>query len=76
MAAIGAVLGLALLYAGLTIAQPLVDSAFGLWLPIDPPTAREVSVLASVIAAAALASLLPALRAYRLSLADGMMVKI
>ena len=76
MAAIGAVLGLALLYAGLAIAQPLVDSAFGLWLPIDPPTVREISVLAGVIAAAALASLLPALRAYRLSLADGMMVKI
>lgn len=76
MAAIGAVLGLALLYAGLAIAQPLVDSAFGLWLPIDAPTSRELSVLAAVIAAAAFASLLPALRAYRLSLADGMMVRI
>ncbi|MGC0222667.1 ABC transporter permease [Pseudooceanicola nitratireducens] len=76
MAAIGAVLGLAQLYAGLAIAQPLVDSAFGLWLPIEAPTAGELSVLAGVIAAAAVASLLPALRAYRLSLADGMMVRI
>ncbi|OIQ32898.1 MAG: peptide ABC transporter permease [Alphaproteobacteria bacterium MedPE-SWcel] len=76
MAAIGAVLGLALLYAGLVIARPLVDSAFGLWLPIGLPTARELSVLAAVIGAAAISSLLPALRAYRLSLADGMMVRI
>ena len=76
MAAIGAILGLMFLYIGLIIAQPLVDSAFGLWLPIDPPTLREVWVLLSVIAASAIVSLVPALRAYRLSLADGMMVKI
>ncbi len=76
MAAIGAILGLMFLYIGLIIAQPLVDSAFGLWLPIDPPTLREVWVLMSVIAASAIVSLVPALRAYRLSLADGMMVKI
>ena len=76
MAAIGAVLGLGLLYAGLVVAQPLVDSAFGLWLSVDPPTAQEAAVLATVIVAAAVASLLPGLRAYRLSLADGMMVRI
>ena len=76
MAAVGAALGMALLYAGLAVAQPLIDSAFGLWLPIAPPTAREVAVLGGVIVAAGAASLLPALRAYRLSLADGMMVRI
>jgi putative ABC transport system permease protein len=76
MAAIGALLGLALLYAGLFVVQPLVDRAFGLWLPIEAPTLREAGVLASVIVAAGVASLLPALRAYRLSLADGMMVRI
>ncbi len=75
MTAIGAILGLMFLYIGLFIAQPLVDSAFGLWLPIDPPILREVWVLLSVIAASAIVSLVPALRAYRLSLADGMMVK-
>ena len=76
MAAIGAALGFALLYAGLWIAQPMVDVAFGLWLPIDAPSGREFAVLAAVVVAAAVASLVPALRAYRLSLADGMMVRI
>ncbi len=76
MAAIGAILGLALLYIGLFIAQPLVDSAFGLWLPIEAPSIRELWVLVGVIVASAIVSLVPALRAYRLSLADGMMVKI
>lgn len=72
---LGALLGLAMLYLGLWIAQPLVDSAFGLYLPIEPPGLRELGVLAGVIAAGAIVSMLPALRAYRLSLADGMMVK-
>ncbi|MBB94169.1 MAG: peptide ABC transporter permease [Rhodobacteraceae bacterium] len=76
MAAIGAVLGVALLYGALWLARPFVDQAFGLWLPIEPPSLQELRVLLAVIGAAALASLLPALRAYRLSLADGMMVKI
>jgi putative ABC transport system permease protein len=76
MAAIGAILGLALLYVGLFIGQPLIDSAFGLWLPIEAPTMREVCVLLGVVAAGAIVSTVPALRAYRMSLADGMMVKI
>ena len=75
MAALGALLGLALLYLGLAVAQPVVDSAFGLWLPIDAPTLREGGVMLAVIGASAIVSLVPALRAYRMSLADGMMVK-
>ncbi len=75
MAAFGALLGLALLYVGLSIAQPLLDSAFGLWIPIDPPTMREVWVMAAVILASAIVSLVPAIRAFRMSVADGMMVK-
>lgn len=75
MAAVGALLGLVLLYAGLIIAQPMLDSAFGLWLPIDAPSLREIRVLLGVICAGAVVSLVPAIRAYRMSLADGMMVK-
>jgi putative ABC transport system permease protein len=76
MAAIGALLGLALLYLGLVLAQPAVDAAFGLWLPIDPPGLREIWVLLGVVAAGAIVSMVPALRAYRMSLADGMMVRL
>ena len=75
MAAIGAVLGLVLLYLGLIAAQPVVDRAFGLWLAIDAPSTREFIVLIGVIVAGAIVSLVPAVRAYRLSLADGMMVR-
>ncbi|MEO9650989.1 MAG: ABC transporter permease [Roseobacter sp.] len=75
MGTVGALLGLVFLYVGLFIAQPIVDSAFGLWLPIQAPTLREVWVLLCVIAASAIVSMVPALRAYRMSLSDGMMVR-
>jgi putative ABC transport system permease protein len=74
-AAIGALLGLLLLYVGLIIAQPLIDNRFGLWLPIEAPSLRELWVLLGVVVASAIVSMVPAYRAYRLSLADGMIVK-
>ena len=76
MAALGAILGLALLYLGLFVGQPLIDSAFGLWLPIEAPTLRELWAMFSVVVSGAIVSMVPALRAYRMSLADGMMVRI
>ena len=71
----GVILGVAFLYAGLLVAQPVIDNAFGIFVPIDPLQSRDVILLFGVVTAAGLVSLLPAYRAYRLSLADGMMVK-
>lgn len=72
MALIAALLGVALLYTGLWLLRPYVDSAYGLYLPLEPLSAREGLVLGAVVLAAAVTSLFPALRAYRLSLSDGM----
>lgn len=74
-AAAGALFGLCLLYVGLFVAQPVLDEMYGLWLPIEAPSLRDVYGLMAVIAAGAIVSVVPAFRAYRLSLADGMMVK-
>jgi len=73
-AAFGAGLGLGMLYISLVIAQPVIDSTFGLWLAIDSPSIRELWVLFGVVLAGLIVSLVPAVRAYRLSLADGRMV--
>jgi putative ABC transport system permease protein len=75
MAAIAALLGIVLLYTGLWVLRPYVDAAFGLYLPIEPLSSREGLVVVAVIFAAALTSLFPAIRAYRLSLSDGMTVR-
>lgn len=74
-AAVGALLGVVILYAALIISQPLIEGAFGLWLPIEALSLRELWVLLGVVAASAIVSMVPAFRAYRLSLADGMMVR-
>jgi len=72
----GTGLGVALLYAGLWVLQPFIDRAYGLHLAIDPPGAREALLLGGIILAGVAAGLLPAVRAYRLSLADGMTVRV
>ena len=72
---LGASLGVVLLYLALLIIRPLVDAEFGLYLEIGWLTARELLSLLAIVGAGLMAGLLPALRAYRLSLADGMMVR-
>lgn len=73
IAAVG--LGVVLLYVAMFFGQTYVDETFGLYIRIAPLTARELSFLALVVAAAVLVSLAPALRAYKLLLTDGMQAK-
>jgi putative ABC transport system permease protein len=75
LTAAGILLGIVLLYAALLILQPYVDATYGLHLALDPPTPEELRMLGLIIVAGCVAGLLPALRAYRLSLADGMTVR-
>jgi len=75
LTAAGILLGIVLLYAALLILQPYVDTTYGLHLPVDPPKPAELEMLGMIIVAGCVAGLLPALRAYRLSLADGMTVR-
>ncbi len=71
----GVVLGAVLLYMAIIVVQPLVDRLYGLHLAIEAPKLAEVQMLAAIVLAGFLAGLLPALRAYRLSVADGMTVR-
>jgi len=61
--------------AALALLRPWVDATYGLNLDIDAPTQREWLMLGTIVVAGFLAGLLPAMRAYRLSLADGMTVR-
>ncbi|MDJ0630669.1 MAG: ABC transporter permease [Rhodobacter sp.] len=76
MSSAAVLLGLGLLYTGMFVARSYVDAAFGLYLEISAPAGRELVVLGAVVAAGTLVSLAPALRAYRMSLTDGMQVKV
>jgi putative ABC transport system permease protein len=68
--------GVVLLYALLIVLRPLIDARFGLYIDLRPPAPRELAMLAIVVVGGLLAGLLPALRAYRLSLADGMTIRV
>jgi putative ABC transport system permease protein len=71
----GAVLGASLTYGALAILQPLIDKRYGLYLEFGLPGASDLTALMVVLLGGIVAGLLPAWRAYRLSLADGMTVR-
>lgn len=72
---LGIGLGVLLFYVALAVLQPMVDRHYGLLLSIDHLTSGQWLTLGSIFLAGILAGLIPALRAYRLSVADGMTVK-
>jgi putative ABC transport system permease protein len=72
---LGVVLGTILLYGALIVLQPFIDRAYGLHIAVDPPSADQLEVLAGIVIAGFSVGMLPAIRAYRLSLADGMTVR-
>jgi putative ABC transport system permease protein len=71
----GVGLGIAMLYGVLVVVRPLVDAHFGLYIEIGWPSSREAAALAGVFGAGLVAGLVPALRAYRFSVSDGMMIR-
>jgi putative ABC transport system permease protein len=74
-ALLGVLIGVVLLYVLMFIAQPLIETRFGLFISIDFLSARDLTILAIVVGAGFLTGLLPAYRAYRFSLADGMTIR-
>lgn len=76
LALAGVVLGLALLYVGIASAQGYVQSNYGLYLPLNAPSGYEWSLLGGILGAALLMGAVPAWRAYRQSLADGLSIRL
>ena len=72
----GIATGLALLYAVLTLVRPTIEERFGLFLSIAPPNIGELGLLLAILVAALIVAVLPALMAYRNSLADGLTLRV
>lgn len=72
----GIILGIAILYTILWIVRPIIDARFGLYLPLEALDLREWKLLGVIAVTGTLVSIAPAIRAYRLSLADGMSVRM
>lgn len=68
----GVALGLLACWALVALAGPWAQAQYGVTLNLAAPSASQWQLLAAVLGAGLLASLVPGLRAYRLSLADGL----
>lgn len=76
LALIGVIAGLALLYLGIAVAQGYVQSEYGLYLALSWPSQYEWTLLAGILGAALVMGVVPAWRAYRQSLADGLSIRL
>jgi putative ABC transport system permease protein len=68
----GVLLGVLLAQSGMVLATPWVQQALGIRLQMSAPLSTQWALLVAVFLAGLLASLGPAWRAYRWSLADGL----
>jgi len=76
LALIGIAVGVALLITITAIAKPFVLSEFGIYLPLSWLSASDWGLLGLVLGSALIISLVPAWRAFSLSLSDGLSVRI
>jgi len=72
----GVVLGVLLAQAGMALATPWLQQSLGIRLQMAVPLPTQLALAGAVFLAGLLASLGPAWRAYRLSLADGLSPRV
>ena len=75
LAASGILLGTGLLYGMLFAINPWIEQSYGLYLAIEAPSLYELKLMGSILVIACVVGTVPALRAYRQSLVDGMSVQ-
>lgn len=76
LALAGVAFGVALLYLGIAGSQSFVQANYGLYLALNAPSGYEWKLLGGILAAAVAMGSVPAWRAYRQSLADGLSIRL
>jgi putative ABC transport system permease protein len=76
LALLGVLLGLAFTYAILAGLGPLLEHRFGVFVELSAPSAYDAGLLGAVVGAALVIGAVPAWRAYRNSLADGLTIRV
>jgi len=72
----GILLGIAILYSVIGLSQPIIETNYGLFIPISLPNEREFIMVSILLLTGFVVGLIPAYRAYRNSLADGMSTRL
>jgi putative ABC transport system permease protein len=68
--------GILLLVLLILALGPLLADSYGIFIHLSPPESAEVLLLFGIASAGLLTSLVPAMRAYRLSLSDGLTASV
>lgn len=76
LSTIGALLGVAFVYGGLVAVQPWLEGQFGLQVPIRALDQVQMLYIGAVIVLGFVAGLVPAVKAYRTALHDGLSVRV
>lgn len=76
LTAAGVALGVAALYLGLSVGKPWLEQRLGLFIALGWPSAAEFGLMILVAVSGVVIGLIPAYRIYRLSLSDGMTIRI
>ncbi len=76
LATAGVAAGVAVAYLVMWAAAPLLANRYGIFVQITGLSRYDLSILAAIICAALLMGLLPAWRAYRNTLSDGLTIRV
>ena len=69
-------LGVAMVYGTMMLLQPWLESMYGLYIVISWPSVTELMLLMIIAVCGLVVGLIPGIRIYRYSLADGMTIKV
>ena len=72
----GCLLGVGLVYGLLLIFQPVVEDRFGLYIPMKTLSGVEYGYALATLVAGCVIGLVPAFKAYRNTLADGLSMRL
>ncbi|MDW5417064.1 MULTISPECIES: ABC transporter permease [unclassified Iodobacter] len=72
LVSVGIAAGVGLLYLIILACRPVLREFYGMSIAINPPTSAELLMLLATLIAGALIGAIPAWRAYRMSLSDGL----
>jgi putative ABC transport system permease protein len=72
----GVVMGVGIVYAALSLLQPWIEGRFGLFIPIGGLDQVQLAFIGAVVVLGFAAGLVPAIKAYRTALHDGLSVRV
>jgi len=76
LACLGVLVGIVLTYGLLAAGRPILEARFGVFIPLSGLSRYDLSLLAAIVIAALVMGLLPAWRAYRNTLSDGLSIRV